>query len=34
VACDAMAVNADVTVGPDGTVNGLNVKCQCTLIQL
>jgi hypothetical protein len=24
VACDAMAVNADVTVGPDGTVNGLN----------
>jgi hypothetical protein len=25
VACDAMAVNADVTVGPDGTVNVLNV---------
>jgi hypothetical protein len=26
VACDARAVNADVTVGPDGTVNGLNVS--------
>jgi hypothetical protein len=25
VACDAMAFNADVTVGPDGTVNGLSV---------
>jgi hypothetical protein len=25
VACDAMAVHADVTIGPDGTVNGLNV---------
>jgi hypothetical protein len=25
VTCDAMAVNADVTVWPDGTVNGLSV---------
>jgi hypothetical protein len=25
VACDAMAVNADITVGHDGTVNGLSV---------
>jgi hypothetical protein len=24
-ACDAMAVTADLTVGPDGTVSGLNV---------
>jgi hypothetical protein len=25
MACDAMAVHSDVTVGPDRTMNGLNV---------